>query len=214
MSGKVRAQRDARRRFGKPRLPGEPATPIPVQRGRFRRLATNRALWHSGGPIRRANGPRDSGDLGFLQAWRGRRAENQSRACHRAQFVTNLRAAPCEPPPEGVLVNGLTESEASDGEKSPKSEKLGSRGLSFSSKTPGRQFGTGARGGIWAVGPSDFGDFSPLGRVLLAVRSCPRVVSRLVASLLCRRAFRGNAPRARAVRYDAPIRYDMGKGPA
>ena len=110
MSGKVRAQRDARRRFGKPRLPGEPATPIPVQRGRFRRLATNRALWHSGGPIRRANGPRDSGDLGFLQARRGRRAENRPRACHRALFVTSSQATPRRTASGGARVNGgLTE---------------------------------------------------------------------------------------------------------
>ena len=67
--------------------------PIPVQQGRFRKLVTKRALWHSGGPIRRAGGPRDSGDLGFLRAQRGWRAENQPRACHRAQFVTNLRSA-------------------------------------------------------------------------------------------------------------------------
>ena len=143
----------------------------------------------------------------------GGRKTSPARAIGRCLWPTCGRPL-AGPPPEGVLVNGLTESEASDGEKSPKSEKLGSRGLSFSSKTPGRQFGTGARGGIWAVGPSDFGDFSPLGRVLLAIRSCLRAVSRLVASPLCHRAFRGNAPRVRAVRYDAPIRYDVGKGPA
>ena len=68
--------------------------PTPVQRGRFRKLVTKRALWHSGGPIRRAGGPRDSRDLGFPRARGARRAERRPRACHRARFVTNLRAAP------------------------------------------------------------------------------------------------------------------------
>ena len=72
--------------------------PPPTWAGRPRRLVTKRALWHSGWLIRRAGGPRDFRDLGFLRARRARRAENQPRACHRAQFVTNLRADPAEPP--------------------------------------------------------------------------------------------------------------------
>ena len=75
--------------------------PIPAQRRRFRKLVTNRALWHSGGPIRRAGGPRGFRDLGFLRTRGARRAGRRSRACHRARFVTNLRAAPAEPPPAG-----------------------------------------------------------------------------------------------------------------
>ena len=75
--------------------------PPPTWAGRPRRLVTKRALWHSGWLIRRAGGPRDFRDLGFLRARRARRAENQPRACHRAQFVTNLRADPAEPPRPG-----------------------------------------------------------------------------------------------------------------
>ena len=74
---------------------------------RIRKLVTKCALWHSGRPIRRAGGPRDFRDLGFLRARRGRRAENRVRACHRAHFVTNLRSPPCppaaEPPPAGSV---------------------------------------------------------------------------------------------------------------
>ena len=50
--------------------PGEPARPMPIpayQRPLSRRLVTNRALWHSGRPIRRIVRPRDSRDLVFLR---------------------------------------------------------------------------------------------------------------------------------------------------
>ena len=67
-----------------------PRAELPLA-GRFRELVTNDVLWHSGGPIRRAGGPRDSRDLGFPRARGARRAENRLRACHRARFVTNLR---------------------------------------------------------------------------------------------------------------------------
>ena len=66
-----------------------------------RRLVTNRALWHSGRPIRRAGEPRDFGDLGILRTRGARRAERRPRACHRARFVTNLRSTPAEPHPAG-----------------------------------------------------------------------------------------------------------------
>ena len=65
--------------------------PPAVRRRAAGRLVTNGALWHSGRPIRRAGGPRDFRDLGFLRTREARRAGNRSRACHRARFVTNLR---------------------------------------------------------------------------------------------------------------------------
>ena len=68
----------------------------PSRRARLckRRLVTKRALWHSGRPVRRFGGPRNSRDLGFLQMRSARRARNRPCACHRVRFVTNLRVGP------------------------------------------------------------------------------------------------------------------------
>ena len=103
------------RPIGRPLPPGR-AAPSPIGRGFARRAGPasvdpglTGALPQAGHKrravaLRRANparrpGPRDFRDLVFLRTRRERRAENQPRACHRARFVTNLRAAPAEPPP-------------------------------------------------------------------------------------------------------------------
>ena len=89
--GRLRGACGARRRSG--------VRPLwrTIRRGAARKLVTNRALWHSEGPIRRIGGSRVFHDLGFLRTRRARRMRNRPRACHRTRFVTNLRKRPAPP---------------------------------------------------------------------------------------------------------------------
>ena len=89
--GRLRGACGARRRSG--------VRPLwrTIRRGAARKLVTNRALWHSEGPIRRIGGSRVFHDLGFRRTRRARRMRNRPRACHRTRFVTNLRKRPAPP---------------------------------------------------------------------------------------------------------------------
>ena len=69
------------------------------------------ALWHSGRPIRRIGGPRDSRDLGFLRMRRTRRAGRRPlRVPQGAVCDQPARAAPRRAAAGGICANdGLTE---------------------------------------------------------------------------------------------------------